>query len=382
MQCGSHRWAAVGSHLTIEHEVSPFERWAWRVALIAALAFPGVAFFVPFLWSSQSAWSLALLIGVWAAHQLTSAWKAQLNKETQLLKLWSGVSVFFLASTHPLESFTSVALSPRGKAAGGARSWGFYSVELKTPTRTVAVSGSDDREEALELARAIARFLGVDLSVDGGHERPPDARLEAAPLDGDQTPPSLPLGSRIQVRQRGRELVLRLPGCGWKPLFVMKAGIALVIAAGGPAVVGLAWVRLHGLRQLASREPMLLSASLLFLGGLLLWSVIREVTTGWTLTASSRGIEYSRTGSGKSREVTRLPASQIEDIDLRETDGRDFRSLVVVIEHRKGFVSIGAGLSRAELEWTETMLRRALATHGVPHADAGASASRRAETGS
>ncbi|MFB1482934.1 hypothetical protein [Corallococcus sp. RDP092CA] len=361
--------------------MSPFERRAWKVALLAALSFPGVALFVPFLWNSQAAWTLAILLGVWAARQLMSAWKAQLNKETHLLKVWSGVSVFFSARTHPLESFTSVALSPPGKASvSGSRQWGRYAVELKSPTRTVQVSGSDDREEALALAQALSRFLGVELSVDGGHARPPDARLEAPPLDGEQASPSLPPGSRIQVQQRGRELVLRLPGCGWRPLFIMKAGIALVIAVGGPAAVGFAWVRAYSLRQLASWEPLSLVGVLLLLGGLLLWSVIREVTLGWALTASSRGIEYSRTGSGKPREVTRIPATQIEDIDLRETDERDFQKLAVVIEHRKGFVWMGAGLSREELEWTETMLRRALSTPRLPHDDAEAPALRRAST--
>ncbi|WP_223636877.1 hypothetical protein [Corallococcus sp. EGB] len=361
--------------------MSHFERWAWRIALLAALAFPGVAFFVPFLWRSQPAWSMALLIGTWAVHQLTSAWKAQLNKDTHTLKLRSGFSRFLSSSTHPLESFTSVALSPHGRGAGdNSRFWGYYSVELKSPTRTVRVSGSDDREEALELAQALSRFMGVDLSVDGGHARPADARLAAEPLDSHQAPPSLPPGSRIQFHQGERELVLRLPGCGWKPFFVAKAGIALLIAGGGPAAFAVAWARTYGLRHLASRELLMVLGVFLFLGGLLLWSVIREVTMGWSLTASSRGIEYSRTGPRKPREVTRIPATQLEDIDLRETGGKDFRHLTVVIEHRKGFVCIGAGLSRQELEWTETMLRRALATHGVPHDGADASALRRAST--
>ncbi|RKH98515.1 hypothetical protein D7Y15_39455 [Corallococcus sp. AB030] len=345
-------------------------REACRVALVAALSFPVVALLVPSLWNAWQAWAMALLACGWAAHQLTSDWKVLLNKETQLLKLRSGVGVFFSANTHPLESFTSVALSPRGKAAGGGSSdWGFYSVELKSPTRTVAVSGSNDREEALELAQALSRFLGVDLSVDGGHARPADARLDAAPLEREQALPSLPPGSRIRVRQSAQGLVLQLPGCGWRPLFVVKAGIALVIAVGGPTVFGLAWVRTYGLRQLTSAEPLMALAVFLCLGGLLLWSVIREVNMGWSLAASSRGIEHSRTGGGKPREATRLPASQIEDIDLRETEEKLFRSLTVVIEHKKGFVRMGAGLSREELEWTETMLRRALATRRGPRDD-------------
>ncbi|NNC00529.1 hypothetical protein HI113_42450 [Corallococcus exiguus] len=356
-------------------------RGACKVVLVAALAFPGVALFVPFLWNTWQAWAMALLACAWAAYQLTSDWKALLNKETQLLKLRSGVGVFFSAHTHPLESFTSVALSHRGKGTGGgSKDWGFYSVGLKSPTRAVQVSGSDDREEALELAQALSCFLGVDLSVDGGHARPADARLEAAPLEREQAPPSLPPGSRIRVRQGAQGLVLQLPGCGWRPLFVAKASIAIVIAVGGPAVFGLAWVRSFGLRHLASMWPLIALVVLLSMGGLLLWSVIREVTMGWSLTASSRGIEYSRTGSGKQRESTRLPASQIEDIDLRETDEPNFRSLTVVIEHKKGFVWIGAGLSREELEWTETMLRRALATHRLPRNDGESAALRRAST--
>lgn len=345
-------------------------RRACRVALVAALSFPGVALFVPFLWNAWPAWAMALLVCVWAAYQLTSYWKVLLAKDTHLLKLQSGAGVFFSSNTHPLESFTSVALAERRKSAAGSYGdFGFYSVELKTPTRTVRVSGSDDREEALELAQALSRFLGVDLSVDGGHARPPHARLEAAPLEVEQALPSLPPGSRIRVRQGAQGLVLQLPGCGWRPLFVAKASIALVIAVGGPAVFGLGWVRAYGLRNLASREPMMALVVFLSLGGFLLWSVIREVTMGWSLVASSRGIEYSRTGSGKPGEVTRIPASQIDDIDLREMDEPHFRHLTVVIEHRKGIVWMGAGLSRAELEWTETMLRRALATHRAPRDD-------------
>ncbi|RKG71782.1 hypothetical protein D7V80_00330 [Corallococcus sp. CA054B] len=133
-------------------------------------------------------------------------------------------------------------------------------------------------------------------------------------------------------------------------------------------------MRTFGLRQLVSRDPLIALVVFLSLGGLLLWSVIREITTGWSLVASSRGIEYSRTRSGKPGDVTRIPAPQIEDIDIRETDEESFRSLAVVIEHKKGFVWMGAGLSREELEWTETMLRRALATRRGPPADGDASA--------
>ncbi|NBD14409.1 MULTISPECIES: hypothetical protein [Corallococcus] len=355
----------------------PIQRWGYRVALVAALAFPAVAYFSTFLWNSREAWSLATLIGTGAAYQLMSNWKALLNKETGILKLYSGVSVFFSSNTHPLESFTSVALSSPGKGSGnGSRFWGLYSVDLKSPTRTVPVSGSDDREEALELAQALSRFLGVDLTVEGGHARPAAARLEAAPLDDERALPSLPLGSRIRVRHGAQGLELRLPGCGWRPRFVVKAGIALVISLGCSTVFALLWARTLGFRQLASLQPLLILFALLSMGGLLLWTVIQEVTLGWSLTASSRGIEYSRTGSKRSQEITRIPASQIEDVDLRKADEKFFQNLGVVIEHRKGFVWLGEGLSREELEWTEMVLRRALATRQAPFHDDDASALR------
>lgn len=187
-------------------------------------------------------------------------------------------------------------------------------------------------------------------------------------------------GSRIRVRHGAQGLELRLPGCGWRPRFVVKAAIALVITLGCATVFALLWARALGFRHLASLQPVLILSALLSMGGLLLWTVFQEVTLGWSLTASSRGIEYSRTGSKNSQEITRIPASQIEDVDLRMADEKFFQNLGVVIEHRKGFVWLGEGLSREELEWTEMMLRRALATRQVPLHDDDASSSRQTST--
>ncbi|MCY1046878.1 hypothetical protein OV208_36575 [Corallococcus sp. bb12-1] len=330
--------------------------------LVAALGFPVFSLSTGILSNNGHIWLLMVGLGALAAHHLASRWKVLLNLENRTLWRRTGYRESFTGKAQPLEPFTSVALRMRGQAASDGPFFAkAYSVALVSPARAVTLSHSDDREEALELAQAVSRFLGLGLSVEGGQSRPVTARLEEAPLT-DGGIPALPSGSGIRFTQGGRGLTLELPPCGWSFVYAAQAALALLIGVGGPAFFLVQWSRTFGLRSAASTVPVITCAILVACGAFLFWRVARESTTGWTVIASSRGIQLTRHGPWRPRQVTRLPALRIQDIDLRDMRTETSRGRSVVIEHDVGIVQLGMDLSQAELEWTETVLRRALAT--------------------
>ncbi|RKH48336.1 hypothetical protein D7Y23_20450 [Corallococcus sp. AB050B] len=362
MRCGSHRWSISGPFLTIQHEVRPLDAWLARGALLVALAFPVLTLTTGFFAGEWRLWFLMLAMGALAAHHLMSRWKVLLNLDARTLWRHTGYREAFGGATQPLESFASVALYMRDKGStAGLFNPKVYIVALLGPTDPVVLSHSDDREEARELAQAVSRFLGLGLSVDGGQSRDINARLEEAPLTGERLP-DLPYGSGIQFRQDARGLTLELPACGWRPKYAAQAAVAVLIAVGGPLFLVMQLRKLFG-SQAASMQVVVIASAVFIAVGAFFWLwVAREATSRWSLNASSRGIELTRHGPWRRRKVMRLPASRIQDIDVRDARTHVSRGRGIVIEHDQGRELLGMGLSQEELEWAEKVLRRALAT--------------------
>ncbi|NRD65794.1 hypothetical protein HRD49_28990 [Corallococcus exiguus] len=362
MRCGSHRWSASGPFLTIQHEVRPIEGWLYRGALLLSLAFPVIVFSTGFFAGEVRVWILMIAMGALAIHNLTSRWKVLLNRETRSVWRRTGYREALGAKAEPLDPFTSVAVYQRDKGSTeGLIIAKVYVVALMGDSGTVVLSHSDDREEALELAQAVSKFLGLGLSVEGGQSRAVGARMEEAPLTGERLP-DLPHGSGIQFRQDARGLTLELPPCGWRPTYAAQGAFAVLIAVGGPLFL------LRQLRQIlgpqaASTQVIVIASSLFIACGAFFWLwVAREATSRWSLNASSRGIEVTRYGPWRPRKVLRLPRSRIQDIDVRDARTHVSRGRGIVIEHDQGHELLGMDLSQEELAWAGSALRRALAT--------------------
>lgn len=362
MHCGPHRWSISGPFLTIQHEVSSLDGWLLRGALLLSLAFPVISLSTGLFAGEVRIWLLMIALGVVAAHNLASRWKVLLNLETRSVWRRTGYREALGAKIQPLEPFTSVALYMRGQGpTEGLFIAKVYVVALMGDSGALVLSHSDDREEALELARTVSRFLGVGLSVEGGQSRSVNARLEEAPLTGDRLP-DLPYGSGIQFQQDARGLTLELPPCGWRPTYAAQGAFAVLIAVGGPLFL-IRQLRQSIGSQAASLDVTVIASALFIAVGAFFWVwVAREATSQWSLNASSRGIEVTRHGPWRRRKVTRLPATRIRDIDVRDARTHVSRGRGIVIEHDKGHELLGMDLSQEELEWAGKMLRRALAT--------------------
>ncbi|MBN8467714.1 hypothetical protein JYJ95_14435 [Corallococcus exiguus] len=360
MRCGTHRWAISGPFLNIEHEVRPIEGWLYRGALLVAAAFPVISLGTGHFANEWRLWFLMLALGVVAAHHLTSRWKVLLDLETRTLWRRTGDWNAFGGKTQPLESFTSVALYQRDKGStSGLFIPKVYIVALMGASDTVVLSHSDDRKEALELAQAVSRFLGLGLSVEGGQSRSVTERLTETPLT-DERLPDLPYGSGIEFRQDARGLTLELPPCGWRPTYAAQAAFAVLFAVGGPLFFLRQMNLKTGLQSAAAPVPIIVSALFILCGAGFWWWLAREATSRWSINASARGIELTRHGPWRGRKVLRLPASRIQDIDVRDARTKVARGRGIVIEHDEGLELLGMDLSPEELEWAEKALRRAL----------------------
>ncbi|MBN8232107.1 hypothetical protein JYK02_31785 [Corallococcus macrosporus] len=368
MRCGTHDWSISGPLLNIQHKVGPIDGWLARGAALVVVAFPAVAY-VTGLFGDVRIWLLMMAMGAVSLHHLTSRWKVVLDQQARTVWRRAGVREALGAKPQPLESFTSVALYMRDKGSTeGLFIAKVYVVALLGPSGALVLSHSDDRDEALSLAQAVARFLGLGLSVEGGQSRSVTARLEEAPLT-DERLPDLPAGSSIQFKQDARGLTLELPACGWRPEYAAQAAFAVVIAVGGPLFLLKQWRQMFGMQSAASPVPIIVSTFFVACGAAFWWWVAREATSRWSINASSRGIELTRYGPWRGRKVTRLPASRIQDIDVRDARTKVSRGRGIVIEHDKGRELLGMDLSQEELEWAGIVLRRALATRPgqAPH---------------
>ncbi|RJS20835.1 hypothetical protein DRW03_19365 [Corallococcus sp. H22C18031201] len=311
----------------------------------------------------------ALVGGLGALSRLFSGgtqWR--LDRATDTVERWSLAFGRSTVERYALSQFTHVELRERGPIAdAGLVSSVLYRVVLKGPEHTLILAGSHDEDETRALAEAVTRVLGGGLSIKGGPVRGVDERLSAAPLR--HLPPEPPPGSHIRASRAPQGLGLWLPATGWRPRRLVQAAIAgLIGLVSPPAFLGL-WASRVGMAQETAWIPATTVGFLVLAGGYLFWRVAREATSGWHIAASSRGLEVVRLGRWARREPVRIPATRIHDIDLRQSsDGaRGERELGVIVDHDGGELALGMGLPRASLEWTEGMLRRALATPPEAH---------------
>lgn len=374
MKCGSNHWKVDGTRLTLTRERGTKEVLEGAAFLLLGAGL--VAFWLHTKRAQQDPRYLVYMgVCVLAGfHRLLLRWHIVVDQESRTVKRTLGLGVPFFGSTHALQEFRHVEM--RG-LEGNPRQRVFRSrctVLLGTHDTPFILAGSEDREEALALAEAVSRHTGLGLSVDGGRARSADERLSAAPL-GDSLPVP-PVGNRIQVARHPEGLQLTLPAPGWCLAYKLQAALAILIAVGGSAFILVSWARVLGVSFPGFLLPVAMALLLVAFGGYLLWRVAGEATHFWRITASSKGLDLSREGRWVETRHTRIPTYRLKDIELREQAvGMSRRpapdlslrlwgpsGAEVAIEHAEGVLSLGAGLPREELEWTEKLLRRAVAT--------------------
>ncbi|NMO22966.1 hypothetical protein HPC49_45605 [Pyxidicoccus fallax] len=364
-----------GSRLTIRRE----RRQGDLVTGVGFLAFGvGLAFFLfrteRLSGDLKSWWMLGLCVAA-GLHFLLSRWQVVVDREAGTARRTLGLGVPLLRTEYSLREFDRVDLYGDEEEAREHVLTQPCAVRLGGPGRALVLAGSNDRQEAVALAEAVSRLLGLGLSVDGGRVRAMEERLSAAPLT--DTPPEPPPGSRIYVTRHAQGLQVRLPPQGWSLARKGQAVVAGLIAVGVPAFIMGSWVYKLGVRLPQFLTPIGMSLFIAACGAFLLWRLAGEASLGWTITASSKGLEVSRYGRGENSRPERIPRARLQDINLRplltqkqrhihmpplRPGSPGDRNVEVAIEHDAGVLALGGGLRRVELEWLEETLRRAVAT--------------------
>jgi hypothetical protein len=232
------------------------------------------------------------------------------------------------------------------------------------------LSASNDTDEVMALAEAVALHTRLGLQVGDGRVRP-FAEPSSPGVAKEERPVRIPVGTRVEVREAGGQLELRLPAPGWEGGFRSRAiagGLLWVLPCG---VIGyvlslrasvsdiLIWLLGLGAMALVSFVS----------GGVFLRRALVGARTTWRLTLSRQGLEVVRSGSGAPQH-TRVPARFLQEFDVREfAEGAAGVGLflaatspMLVIEREDGpQVMLGAGLPREELEWVAARLRQEMA---------------------
>ncbi|WP_309896560.1 hypothetical protein [Archangium sp.] len=401
--CGGNRWWTQEAKLFIRRERGATELVLGGVCLLASV---GLGLYV--VWAEE--WSPTLVLCVLGLfclglYNALGVWEVTLHAgRGRVFWAW-GLGWPLFRRTRLLTAFDRVQVVTPEHRSGEPVQATDCMVQLAGeggPPHLLA--GSDDRDEALTLAEAVARHARLGLQVGGGRVRPyeelsssapgrtkvlsspevrpgssapgsarplssPDAREEAtgatSALVEPPTPP--PLGCRVQVREaEGRSEVL-LPAPGWDGGFRSGAAVGVVMGVLGLVPWGVAvavqasW-GFFAFVTLVALAP--LGACVVFMRRALV-----GVHTTWRLTVSRAGVEVVRAGVG-APQTTRIPAQHLRDVDVRELrEGAPGVGLfqeascpMLVLERQDGeYQAMGAGLPRQELEWAAARLRQALA---------------------
>jgi hypothetical protein len=228
------------------------------------------------------------------------------------------------------------------------------------------LSGSDDTAEAMALAEAVALHTGLSLQVGDGRVRA--VGEPAAPAVAREEPPlQVPVGSRVEVREAGGQLEVRLPAPGWQGGFLSwaYAGVGLWVAPCG--VIG------YLLTFPLARDYLVWLVGFALVpfvaGGVFLRRALVGARTTWRITVSRPGLEVVRAGSG-APQSTRVPARLLQEVDVRELQDRaaglglfqEATCPLLVLEREDGpQLVLGAGLPRRELEWVAARVRQEVA---------------------
>lgn len=359
-QCGEYQWWKGESRLTLQRERGPGRFLNGGIGLLVT----GVlAFFLLKAGDLEAllggTLALVLMLG-FCIDQFLGIRQIILHRDTRRVSWAWGLGVPLFRRMRLLEAFDRVQLST---SASRSERNTTSSVLLHGPGESLTLASTDDDDEALELARAVAHHTGLGLQVDGGRVRP----LEETPSPPvtDHSPPSC----RILAREAGGRLVLEGPAPGWRP-YVAQALSSFVLLAAG--LVGI-WMSFYVWRVRGELGQSLVLALLVLalpgMGFVLLRRLLKVVHTSWRLAVSRQGVEVTLTGWETPR-TTRIAAHLLRDIDVREisrdaTDGglseKRARPLLVIDREGADPCLLGEGLSRAELEWAAGRVHKTLA---------------------
>jgi len=406
--CGSNRWWREKSKLLIRRERGATE---FLLGVVCLLVSGGVGFYV--VWAEE--WRPALVLGVLGAFVLglynaLGVWEVTLHAERGRVFWAWGLGRPLFRRMRLLTAFDRVqVVTPEHRSNEPMRATSFMVQLAGESGPPHLLAGSDERDEALALAEAVARQARLGLQVGGGRVRSyeelvssapgrtravsspearpdsrpgssapgstravssPDAREEVAgatsALVEPPTPP--PPGCRVEVREaEGRSEVL-LPAPGWEGGFRSRAALGVLLGVLGLVPCGV----VMALREVpwgvfAYLTPLALMPLVACVVSLR--KALVGVRTTWRLTVSRSGVEVVR-ASGGVLQTTRIPAQHLRDVDVRELhEGAPGVGLfqeascpMLVLERQDGeYQALGAGLPREELEWAAARLRQALA---------------------
>jgi len=406
--CGSNRWWREKSKLFIRRERGATE---FLLGVACLLVSGGLGFFVVWAEEWNPAWVLVVLGAfVLGLYNALGVWEVTLHAERGRVFWAWGLGWPLLRRMRLLTAFDRVqVVTPEHRSNEPMRATSFMVQLAGESGPPHLLAGSDERDEALALAEAVARQARLGLQVGGGRVRPyeelvssapgrtravsspearpdsrpgssapgstralssPDAREEVAGAGSAlvEPPPPPPPGCRVEVREAQGASEVLLPAPGWEGGFRSRAALGVLLGVlglvpwgGVMALWEVSWV------LLAYVTPVALM--LLVWGVVSLRKALVGVRTTWRLTVSRSGVEVVR-ASGGVPQTTRIPAQHLRDVDVRELrEGAPGVGLfqeascpMLVLERQDGeYHALGAGLPRQELEWAAARLRQALA---------------------
>jgi hypothetical protein len=405
--CGSNRWWREKSKLFIRRERGATE---FLLGVLCLLVSGGLGFFVVWAEEWSPTWVLVVLGAfVLGLYNALGVWEVTVHAERGRVFWAWGLGRPLFRRMRLLTAFDRVqVVTPEHRSNEPMRATSFMVQLAGESGPPHLLAGSDERDEALALAEAVARQARLGLQVGGGRVRSyeelvapapgrtrapsslearpdsrpgsttpgstralslPDAREEGTGAGSAFVEPPLPPppGCRVQVREvEGRSEVL-LPAPGWEGGFRTRIVVGAVLGVLGLGPVGVA----VALEARWGMLAVLALASLVALVpcGLFIRKALVGVRTTWRLTVSRSGVEVVRAGSA-APQTTRVPAQHLRDVDVREhKEGAPGVGLfqeascpMLVLERQDGdYHALGAGLPREELEWAAARLRQALA---------------------
>ncbi|HEY0093027.1 MAG TPA: hypothetical protein VGB96_01830, partial [Archangium sp.] len=316
-QCGSNQWWLDDAKLVIRRQRKAVDilKGVCALALSAGLA-----------WMMQSELGLQGVFYVLAGagiglYYSLGAWEVTLHRVSGRAAWRWGLGVPFLSKQKVVAETDRVQLvTAKGEGSGGSRTTS-YSVHLAGVSTSETLAGTDDYDEAVALAEAVARHLRRGLQVDDGRVRPFDSKPALAAPVPVEPPSPPPPGCRVQVREQGEQRVVELPAPGWTGAYRFQAGLCAVFMLMPLGFAGY-MSRIVSWEVLAMLSPFMLM--LLVVAGFFLSETLEGVHATWRISVSRRGLEMKNTAAGE-HPATRWAAGLLRDIDVREQVGDKLR---------------------------------------------------------
>jgi hypothetical protein len=399
--CGSNRWWLEDARLFIRRERGAKEL---LLGIACLLVSAGLGFYVV----RAEDWDHRLVVVVLGTFVLglynaLGVWEVTLHGGRGRVSWAWGLGVPLFQRTRPLTAFDRVQVTtPEHRSNEPVRAKDCVVQLAGGNGAPHLLAGSDDRDEALTLAEAVARHARLGVQVGGGRvrsyeelvssapgsararpsteaplgtrvgdgrARSDEARDEGTGVDSAFVEPSLPPppGCRVQVREAEGRLEVLLPAPDWEGGYLSRAVVGVLL-------VGLALVACGFVASLRTSWELFAAVALIMLvplgaGVAFVRRALEGVRTTWRVTVTRPGLEVVRDGRG-APQTTRVPALVIRDVDVRvHREGAPGVGLfqeatcpMLVIERQDGtHHTLGAGLPLGELKWAAARLRQALA---------------------